>query len=53
MFVAVVEGLQYPNQMGHNGEEHKDVEALMRGAEYVEFTRPYLLGKLGLLNHSG
>lgn len=49
--VIIVEGNQYPNQVGHGGEDHQDVKVLMGGAVYIEFTGISTLGEFGLWNH--
>jgi hypothetical protein len=46
--VIIVKGIQYPNQVSHNGNDHQDVEELMGGAEYVESTWISTLGKFCL-----
>lgn len=48
MNVIIVEGIQYPNQLGHSGEDHQDVKELVRRAVNVESTWKSTLGKLGL-----
>ena len=48
--MIVVKGIQYPNQLGHRSEDHQDVEELVGGAVYIEFTGISTLGELGLQN---